>query len=112
MLVKAFSGKMVPFSFDELESGSYILRISKPEHVSRDYEISTEAPVELDLKLCLLGDITGDGRVNIGDVARIYAYARKSGGTMDDYQLRCADLTGDDRVNIGDAARAYAKVKK
>ena len=111
ILVQEYSGKKVEFSFDILKAEQYIIRVSKQDHVLRDYTITADEAATLNMKLCLVGDITGDGRVNIGDVAKIYAHARKTTLITDEYQLKCADVTGDSRVNVGDAARAYAKVK-
>jgi hypothetical protein len=62
------------------------------------------------LKLHPLGDITGDGKLNIGDVARIYAHI-KGGTKLTDYALACADMNGDGKINIGDTGRAYAILK-
>ena len=59
----------------------------------------------------LQGDITGDGRVNMGDVAKIYAHIKGSAPLTEDYQLLCADFTGDGRINVGDTAKVYSKIK-
>ncbi len=109
--VKTYQGKKVSFVLDFVAPGSYTLVVSKPEHVTREYKLNANEAADLQLKICLLGDINGDGRINVGDVAKIYAHARKTALLTDEYQLLCADMTGDTRVNIGDAARAYAKVK-
>jgi hypothetical protein len=50
-----YQGNKVQFTMDQVEAGWYILRISKPEHASRDYVISAEDASELELKICLLG---------------------------------------------------------
>lgn len=54
----------------------------------------------------LLGDVTDDGKVNIGDVARLYACV-KGRSTL----VANADITGDGEVTIIDVARLYACVK-
>jgi hypothetical protein len=59
----------------------------------------------------ILGDISGDGKVNIGDVARLYAHIRGSAMLDEETLLACADLSGDGKVNIGDVARLYAQVR-
>ena len=110
VLEQTFSGGKVNFSFEALETGSYILRASKPGHVSRDYEVSTGQSLDLELILYLLGDTNADGRVNIVDVSKLYSHTRGHGLITDEYFLRCADLTGDNRVNIADVAKAYANL--
>lgn len=110
LLVQTYLGGRNPFSFQNIKAGTYLLRLSKPLHTPREYEISTQEAIDLDLKLCLQGDVTGDGKINVGDVARIYSHARKN-KLLTDYPFSCADMNGDGKVNIGDAARAYGKVK-
>lgn len=57
------------------------------------------------------GDITGDGRINVGDVSKLYAHVKKT-APLPDTALAHADLTGDGRINIGDVSKLYAYVKK
>jgi hypothetical protein len=57
----------------------------------------------------LLGDINGDGEVNIADVAKLYAHVRAtniSNDASDRY-----DINGDGEVNIADVAKLYAHVR-
>lgn len=105
------SGTNIPFCMENVKYGEYILKVSKMGHATRDYVISVDNGMQLELKICPLGDVTGDGRINMGDVAKIYAYTKNTSLSMDEYQLKCADITGDGSVNIGDTAKAYAKVK-
>ncbi len=57
------------------------------------------------------GDVNGDGKMNIGDVARIYAHVKGASVIVDDDTLICADITGDGTVNIGDVARLYGYIR-
>ena len=59
----------------------------------------------------LLGDVNGDGKVNITDVALINAHAKKTKLLTGD-ELARADINGDGRVNITDVALVNAHVKK
>lgn len=100
------------YSFDGVASGSYVLKISKRNHVTRSEPLTVEtAPVIQNGKICLKGDVNGDGRVNIGDAARAYAHVKRTTMLDDEYAQLCADVTGDGRINIGDPARIYAHVK-
>ncbi len=109
-LQQLISGKNASFSFDTLESGTYTIKVSKPGHVSREYQVSTEEPLELDLKLCLIGDVTGDGRISVGDVARVYAHV-KGNAITDAYALKCAEVSEDGKLTIGDTAKIYAHMR-
>lgn len=105
------SGTNTPFSLENVKCGEYIFKVSKVGHVPREYALSVNDVISLELKICPLGDVTGDGQVNIGDVAKIYAHVKQPNLLTDEYQLKCADITGDGRINIGDTAKVYAKVK-
>ena len=59
-----------------------------------------------DVKICLLGDVTGDGKVNLKDWNRIYQHYDNS-NVLTDYALACGDVTGDGKVNLKDWNRVY-----
>ena len=107
------SGKTGNYSFSDLLPGDYTLRVSKANHVTREYAITVGSyDVTQNVNIHLIGDINGDGRVNVGDVAKIYAHAKKTTYLTDAYEIACADVTGDNRINVGDAAKVYAHAKK
>lgn len=101
------------YALEGVLPGEYVLTASKENYVTRSWAVSVGLEeVQLDAVICLRGDVSGDGRINVGDVARIYAHAKKTTLLTDDYQLSCADVSGDGRINVGDAARVYAYAKK
>lgn len=57
------------------------------------------------------GDVTGDGKVNMGDVAKVYAHIRSTNPITDPLELAVADVTGDGRINMGDVAKVYAHIR-
>lgn len=59
----------------------------------------------------IIGDVTGDGKLNIGDAAKIYSHMRGSNPFVNPEMLGFADATGDGRVNMGDVAKLYAYVR-
>lgn len=59
----------------------------------------------------LPGDVNGDGRVNLGDVARVFAHARGKNLLTDPEAMPAADANGDGKINLGDAARILAHVR-
>lgn len=62
------------------------------------------------LKLSLIGDVTGDGNVNMGDISKIYAHVKGSVLLTDSDALAIADITGDGNINMGDVSRLAAHV--
>lgn len=59
----------------------------------------------------LIGDVTGDGTLNLGDIAKIYAHICGSSILTDESALYGADFTRDGKLNIGDTAGLYAYVR-
>lgn len=57
------------------------------------------------------GDLTEDGKLNIGDVARLYAHLRGSTLLTDAEVLLRADITGDGNLNMGDVAKLYSMIR-
>lgn len=99
------------YQFKSIPSGTYSLTVAKKNHVTRKYEVNvTDEDFAQDVKIHLIGDINGDGRVRSVDYARILAHVR--GTTMlGEYEFRCADVNGDDRVRTVDYARVLAHVR-
>ena len=58
----------------------------------------------------LVGDVTGDGKINIMDVVKLYAHVKGTPIT-DEYALACGDVSGDGKINIMDVVKLYAHVK-
>ena len=86
--------------------GQYTLEVSKAKHATREYSVNISgADVALDVKICLLGDVTGDGKVNIADAFKLARYVKNSTKYPlgDNYCEKCAEVSGDNKVNIADA---------
>ena len=58
----------------------------------------------------LLGDVSGDGKVNMGDVAKVYAHTRGRALITDPAALAAADTNGDGKINLGDTSRILAHI--
>ena len=99
------------FDFSGVEAGSYIVRVSKENHVTRDYEVTVgEDPVNLDVKLHLVGDINGDGNINVADYMPVLAHA-KGVSDLSGYSKLCGDITEDDNINVADYMPILAHAK-
>jgi alpha-amylase len=109
VLRKTVTGKS--YRLNDLMPGTYVLTVSNPKCVTRSYCIQiVSEDVTLDLLLCSFGDVNGDGKINLGDTAKIYAHIRGSGILEDNYALLCADVDQNEKINLGDVARSYATV--
>jgi hypothetical protein len=105
------NGNAASYKIANLTPGTYTMVVSKANHVTRTYTVALEADnTVLDVKICPVGDCTGDGKVNVGDTAKTYNQA-KGGDTLEGYGFTCADVSGDGKVNVGDAAKIYAHVR-
>lgn len=97
--------------FYNVTPGSYTVTVSKYGHVTREYPVTVgKEAMTLDVQIHLIGDVTADGRVNMGDVGRVYAHIKGKTEITDDYTLACANANGG-KLNIGDVSRIFAHVK-
>lgn len=90
------------YDIPEVAPGTYTMQVSKKNHVTREYTITvgTDALTQ-DVKIHLMGDINGDGRISIGDInqANLHAKGKK---ILLGYELACADVNGDGKVTTSD----------
>ena len=108
----AVSGKEGTYSFENVAAGTYTLKVSKLNHVTREYAITVEAvAVAQDVKIHLLGDVDGNGRTNMGDIQTLYSHVTGNQTFTDDYIKEVADVTGETRLNMGDINKLYAHIR-
>ncbi len=97
---------------DEIEAGTYVVRVSKKNHVTREYEIRVDASISsLDVQINLIGDVTGDGRVRMNDMNMINSHIKET-YLLEGYELLCADVTGDGNVKMNDLNLVNAHIKE
>ena len=105
------TGNTAKYNLVNVSEGTYTLKISKKNHVTRTYIVTVGNSVLVqDAKICLIGDVTGDGRINVGDVSKLYAHIRSTAPITDEYQLLCGNVNGGS-VNVGDVSAIYAHIK-
>ena len=106
------TGNTVAYSFANVAPGTYTMKVSKANHVTREYTVVVgNSSVIQDVKIQLKGDINGDGKVNTSDVGKANAHVKKV-STLTGYEFACADVNGDGKVNTSDVGKMNAHVKK
>ena len=99
------------YAIENLMAGTYTLKVSKANHITREYTVTVEdEAVTQDIKIHLIGDIDGNGKVNTGDVAKLNAHLKGTNKITDEYQLLCANVNGGS-LNMGDTAALYGHIK-
>ena len=105
-------GNSAGYSIAGVLPGTYTMKVMKQNHVTREYTVivGTNTVVQ-DVKIHLIGDINGDGKVNTIDAAQANSHA-KNINKLSGYALKCADVFGTDGiVNTVDAAKINAHAK-
>lgn len=105
-------GNTATYTFDSVAEGTYILSVSKKNHVTRTETVVVGATaVTKNMKVHPIGDINGDGKVTTLDYMKVNAYV-KGTVTLTEYEMKCADVIGTDgKVTTADAMRINAHVK-
>jgi hypothetical protein len=94
------------YSVPAVVDGTYTLRISKANHVTRDYTVTVNGGVlTQDAKIHLLGDITGDGKINAMDKKKIYNHI--NGDLLTGYEFDVANVKADTKINALDKKMIY-----
>lgn len=100
------------YNFDSVTDGTYTIRVSKENHVTREYEIEVNGDIVIeDLKLNLIGDVDGNDKINVMDYTETLRHVKKTTELVG-YEYDCADVNGDGRVNVSDYAAILRHVKK
>jgi len=108
---RVVSGKTGTYSFENVTAGTYTLRVSKANHVNREYTVTVGSnALTQDVKICLLGDVDGNGRINVGDISKLLSHIRGMALITDEYLLECANANGG-KLNMGDISAIYAHIK-
>lgn len=96
------------YEFNSVAPGEYTLIVEKENHATRTYTITVgDEDVDFDVKLHLLGDIDGNGSVNMMDYLKAKQHSQGQ-NKLEGYAFECADVSGDNKVNMMD----YLKLKQ
>lgn len=102
----SFAGNSAEYRFEEIEEGSYILRVSCSGHVTREYTVTAEGEtVELDVEVWLRGDVNGDGEIDAKDKRILYNHI--ASGILDGYEFQVGDVDGSGEIDAKDKRMLY-----
>ncbi len=107
-------GNSASYTISGVASGTYTMKVSKKNHVTRAYTVTVSAGTKTqNAQIHLLGDVNGDGRINTSDVGKANMHA-KNKKLLTGYEFACADINGDGRINTSDVGKInmHAKNKK
>ena len=101
------TGTHAMYSFEGVEAGIYTMKVSKANHVTREYTVFVgNSPIPLDAKIHLLGDVTGDGKINSLDKKKIYNHI--NGEALTGYEFDVANVKSTDtKINSLDKKMIY-----
>lgn len=104
------------YTFTNLGFGTYTLRISKKNHVTREYTLTCQGSFTdrqtVDLQICPIGDISGDGKITTKDYSMANAHAMKT-SMLSGYPLACGDvMKNDGKITTADVSRINAAAMK
>ncbi len=106
-------GNSASYTISGVASGTYTMKVSKKNHVTREYSVTVSAGTKTqNAEIRLLGDVNGDGRVNTMDCTRLFKHVNKTQLLTDAYAQKCADTNGDGRVNTMDCTALFKHVNK
>lgn len=101
------------YDIPEVAPGTYTMQVSKKNHVTRAYTVTVSGDAKTqNAEIWLLGDVNGDGVVNIKDCSRLLKHVNRTQLLTDAYALKCANTNGDSTVNIKDCSRLLKHVNK
>ena len=95
------TGTHAMYSFNGVEAGTYTMKVSKANHVTREYTVVVgNSPIPLDVKILMHGDADGDGVITANDAGLILQSVAGWEVTVD---TSAADVDGDGVITANDA---------
>ena len=105
-------GSSAQYAFAGVAAGRYILRVEKKGHTAREYTIEVaQTDLLQNVKICPVGDINGDGEVNMLDMIGLYNHLNET-ELLEGYAYACADVNADGEVGMLDMIRLYNHINE
>lgn len=105
-------GNATEYKMENVPTGNYILRVSKTDHVTREYPVvMTGKEVSQDIEIWFLGDVNGDGTINARDKKMLYNHIEKI-SVLSGYLFDIGDVNGDSTINARDKKLLYNHIER
>ena len=105
-------GNTAEYSIEGVSPGTYTMKVSKKNHVTREYTVTVGAEnVTQDVEIWLLGDVNGDGTINVKDKKLIFNHLNDPSGALTGYALDVGDVNRDGTINVKDKKLIFNHLK-
>ena len=100
------------YDIPEVAPGTYTMKVMKQNHVTREYTVTVGAEnVTQDVEIWLLGDVNGDGTINVKDKKLIFNHLNDPSGALTGYALDVGDVNRDGTINVKDKKLIFNHLK-
>lgn len=100
------------YDIPEVSPGTYTMKVMKNNHVTREYTVTVGAEnVTQDVEIWLLGDVNGDGTINVKDKKLIFNHLNDPSGALTGYALDVGDVNRDGTINVKDKKLIFNHLK-
>lgn len=107
----AVKGNSASYSIAGVSAGTYTMKVMKKGHATREYTVTVaDSPVTQDVKIHLLGDVSGDGKINTTDYGRVLRHT-KGTTLLTGYEFLCGDVDSSGKLNTTDYGRILRHAK-
>ena len=91
---------------------AYTTQVMKHNHVTREYTVTVgSSNVVQDVEIWLLGDVNGDGTINVKDKKLIFNHLNDPSGALTGYALDVGDVNRDGTINVKDKKLIFNHLK-
>ena len=100
------------YDIPEVAPGTYTMKVMKQNHVTREYTVTVgSSNVVQDVEIWLLGDVNGDGTINVKDKKLIFNHLNDPSGALTGYALDVGDVNRDGTINVKDKKLIFNHLK-
>ena len=105
-------GNTAEYSIEGVSAGTYTMKVMKQNHVTREYTVIVgTVPVVQNVEIWLLGDVNGDGTINVKDKKLIFNHLNDPSGALTGYALDVGDVNRDGTINVKDKKLIFNHLK-
>lgn len=111
--IKDSSGKYIAeYEIPDVAAGTYTMTVSKSKHVTREYTVTVNnGKVTQNAEIWMLGDVNGDGTINVKDKKLIFNHLNDPSGALTGYALDVGDVNRDGTINVKDKKLIFNHLK-